>query len=306
MARAVELAALVGVDAVDDALGLAAMAGRFADGDLASILDHLAAGHASLDVVHRRRDPLRPARHRGMEGPRTMSATPPSPCDGADAVELAELLEFLNDWLHHRRRRRQLPALHLRAAHRSTSCAPTWPASRSSSAATATTSIDGRRVVKPPTPPPIPDELTAVLRRMRLPYMRAAAPDVLATARSQRWDPAEVLRVLLEEEAAGRDAATRRQRRKAAGFPAGKTFESWRPEDSSIPAPTQSALRTLEWVGPGREPGHRRTIGHRQEPLRRSPRPRRHRRRHARRLVQPRITHHRRRPRQGRRLDQPE
>ena len=104
-------------------------------------------------------------------------------------------------------------------------------------------------MVKPPTPPPIPDELTTVLRRMRLPYMRAAAPDVLATARSQRWDPAEVLRVLLEEEAAGRDAATRRQRRKAAGFPAGKTFESWREEDSSIPAPTQSALRTLEWIG---------------------------------------------------------
>ena len=51
MARAVELAALVGVDAVDDALGLAAMAGRFADGDLASILDHLAAGHSSLDLV---------------------------------------------------------------------------------------------------------------------------------------------------------------------------------------------------------------------------------------------------------------
>jgi transposase len=52
MARAVELAALVGVDAVDDALGLAAMAGRFDDGDLASILEHLAAGRTSLDVVH--------------------------------------------------------------------------------------------------------------------------------------------------------------------------------------------------------------------------------------------------------------
>jgi DNA replication protein DnaC len=104
-------------------------------------------------------------------------------------------------------------------------------------------------VVKPPAPPPLPNELTAVLRRMRLPYMRAAAPDVLATARSQRWDPAEVLRVLLEEEAAGRDNATRRQRRRAAGFPAGKTFESWREQDSSIPAPTESALRTLEWVG---------------------------------------------------------
>lgn len=102
--------------------------------------------------------------------------------------------------------------------------------------------------MKAPTPPPIPDELTAVLRRMRLPYVRAAAPEVLATARAQRWDPAEVLRVLLVEEIAGRDAATRRQRRKAAGFPAGKTFESWRGEDSSIPAPTLAALRTLEWV----------------------------------------------------------
>jgi DNA replication protein DnaC len=83
---------------------------------------------------------------------------------------------------------------------------------------------------------------------MRLPSVRAAAPEVLATARAQRWDPAEVLRVLLEEEIAGRDAATRRQRRKAAGFPAGKTFDSWRNDDSSIPAPTQAALRTLEWV----------------------------------------------------------
>src|SRR5215207_9058029 len=84
---------------------------------------------------------------------------------------------------------------------------------------------------------------------MRLRYVRAAAAEVLATARAQRWDPAEVLRVLLVEEAAGRDAATRRQRRKAAGFPTGKTFETWREPDSSIPAPTQSALRSLEWVG---------------------------------------------------------
>ena len=51
MAHAVELAALVGGDVVDGALGLAAMAGRFDDGDLASILDHLAAGRAGLDLV---------------------------------------------------------------------------------------------------------------------------------------------------------------------------------------------------------------------------------------------------------------
>jgi hypothetical protein len=51
MARAVELAAVVGVQAVDDALGLAAIAGRFADDDLASIVDHRSAAGASVDVV---------------------------------------------------------------------------------------------------------------------------------------------------------------------------------------------------------------------------------------------------------------
>lgn len=70
-----------------------------------------------------------------------------------------------------------------------------------------------------------------------------------ATARAQRWDPAEILRVLFVEEVAGRDGATRRNRRRAAGFPTGKTFDSWLPDRSSISAPTQNALRTLEWVG---------------------------------------------------------
>jgi DNA replication protein DnaC len=104
-------------------------------------------------------------------------------------------------------------------------------------------------VVNTPAPPPVPDELAAVLRRMRLPYVRAAAPEVLATARAQRWDPAEVLRVLLAEEAAGRDQATRRMRRRTAALPTGKTFDSWKSDVSSIPAPTQAALRTLEWIG---------------------------------------------------------
>ncbi|NUK01111.1 hypothetical protein [Streptomyces lunaelactis] len=43
MARAVELATVMGSDSVDLALGLAATAGRFADDDLLSILEHLAA-----------------------------------------------------------------------------------------------------------------------------------------------------------------------------------------------------------------------------------------------------------------------
>jgi DNA replication protein DnaC len=106
-----------------------------------------------------------------------------------------------------------------------------------------------RRPAATPTAPPLPAELDALLRRMRLPYLRAAAPDVLATAKAQRWDPAEVLRVLIAEEVIGRDAATRAMRRKTANFPSGKTFATWRPGESSIPAPTQQALSTLEWVG---------------------------------------------------------
>jgi hypothetical protein len=61
--------------------------------------------------------------------------------------------------------------------------------------------------------PPLPPDLDALLRCMRLPC----------------------LRVLLAEEVAGRDAVTRRMRRKTAGFPAGKTFSSWRPGESSSP-----------------------------------------------------------------------
>jgi hypothetical protein len=65
-----------------------------------------------------------------------------------------------------------------------------------------------------PTPPPLPAELEALLRRMHLPYMRRAAPEVLATAKAQRWDPAEVLKVLLGEEVAGRERSALATRRK--------------------------------------------------------------------------------------------
>ena len=112
-----------------------------------------------------------------------------------------------------------------------------------------TTTASSTASSKRPAAPALPDELQVVPRRMRLPYVRAAAPEVLATAKAQRWEPAEVLRVLLLEEIRGRDAATQRMRRKAAGFPTGKTFNTWREHDSSIETATQSALRTLEWIG---------------------------------------------------------
>jgi DNA replication protein DnaC len=102
-------------------------------------------------------------------------------------------------------------------------------------------------VTTPPSPP-LPEELERLLRRLRLPYVRHAAPEVIATATSQRWEPADILRVLLTEEAAGRDQATIATRRKSSGLPTGKTFDVWEQDASAIPKATQQALRTLEWI----------------------------------------------------------
>ena len=99
-----------------------------------------------------------------------------------------------------------------------------------------------------PAPPPLDDGLDQLLRRMRLPHMRRIAPDVIATAKAQRWDPAEVLRALLAQEVAGRDRSSLATRRARAAFPTGKTFDAWDEHLSSVPAPTQAALRTLEWI----------------------------------------------------------
>ena len=127
------------------------------------------------------------------------------------------------------------------------------PRSVAATLAAAKTNAAGRsRPAAPtvgiPSAPPLPPDLEALLRGLRLPHIRRHAPEVLATAKAQRWDPAEVLKALLVEEAAGRARSALATRRTAAAFPTGKTFDAWQPEISSIPAPTQQALRTLEWV----------------------------------------------------------
>jgi len=92
------------------------------------------------------------------------------------------------------------------------------------------------------------DQVVELLRVLRLPHMRTTAPELLATAKTQRCEPAEAIRALLAAEVAGRQASSIKSRRKAAGFPTGKTFDSWNNELSSIPEPTQRSLRTLEWI----------------------------------------------------------
>ena len=94
----------------------------------------------------------------------------------------------------------------------------------------------------------IDSDLDRVTRRLRLPYLRAVAPDVLTTAKAQRWAPVEIVKALLLAEETGRDNSTTATRRRKARLPTGKTFDTWDPKMSSIPTPTQDGLRTLEWV----------------------------------------------------------
>ena len=98
------------------------------------------------------------------------------------------------------------------------------------------------------TPPVLPPDLTAGLRRLKLAAMRQLAPELLLTAKTQRWAPEEVLRALVEAEVAARDASNERARLKAAGFPVLKTLEEFDLAASSIPAPTWAYLTSLEWI----------------------------------------------------------
>ena len=97
-------------------------------------------------------------------------------------------------------------------------------------------------------PPDLAADLAAGLRRLKLATMRQLAPELLLTAKTQRWTPEEVLRTLVEAEVAARDASNTAARLKAAGFPVVKTLEEFDLPASSIPAPTFAYLSSLEWI----------------------------------------------------------
>ena len=87
-------------------------------------------------------------------------------------------------------------------------------------------------------PPELPADLVAGLRRLKLSTSRQLAPELLLTAKTQRWTPEEILRTLIEAEVASRDASNERARLKAATFPVLKTVEEFDVAASSIPPPT--------------------------------------------------------------------
>ena len=102
-----------------------------------------------------------------------------------------------------------------------------------------------------PTPVLAPD-LAQGLRRLKLAAMRELAPELLITAKTQRWTPEELLRTLVEAEITARDASNARTRLKTAAFPVVKTLEEFDRTVSTVPPATLDYLTSLEWI-PARE-----------------------------------------------------
>ena len=95
---------------------------------------------------------------------------------------------------------------------------------------------------------PLAPDLEAALRRLKLAAVRRLAPEVLQTARTQRWPPDELLRTLLDAELASRDASNARARLRAAGFPVTKSLDEFQVSVSSVPRATFDYLASLEWI----------------------------------------------------------
>ena len=98
------------------------------------------------------------------------------------------------------------------------------------------------------TPPPLPADLNEGLKRLKMAAMRRLAPELLVTAKTQRWKPEEFLRTLVEAEIASRDASNARTRLRQAAFPVTKTLEEFDVAASSIPPATFDYLASLEWI----------------------------------------------------------
>ena len=91
-------------------------------------------------------------------------------------------------------------------------------------------------------------QLLEGLKRLKLRRMRQLAPQVCLTARTQRWRPEEVLRLLVEEECKARDESNRLARHRQAGFPVTKDLASFDLSATTLNRATFEYLASLEWI----------------------------------------------------------
>ena len=183
MAEAIDLAKLHGIGPVNEALERCASYGRFADGDLASILAHQQSATVIALPTRAPEDSSLQRSTRSLGGIRTMNAPNPTLAVETDALS--------GD---------------LRPCETLPRPIPYPPSTRSGGSGAG----DDRQAARPTT---VPDELDRVLRRLPMPYVRRAAPEVVATAVAQRWEHAEALRILPPRRP---PAATKRRSRCAA------------------------------------------------------------------------------------------
>ena len=95
-----------------------------------------------------------------------------------------------------------------------------------------------------PTAPPLPEDLEALLRRLRLPHIRRHAPTSSRPRKPNGGNRSRSSAPCSAKKPPDGNAQRWLPAAPPPGFPTGKTFEAWKPEVSSIPAPTQQALRT--------------------------------------------------------------
>jgi DNA replication protein DnaC len=72
--------------------------------------------------------------------------------------------------------------------------------------------------------------------------MRRLAPELMLTAKTQRWNPEEFLRTLIEAEITARDASNARTRMRLAAFPVIKTLDQFQ-----VGPPRSRPRRSTTW-----------------------------------------------------------
>ncbi len=114
--------------------------------------------------------------------------------------------------------------------------------------------------------PPLAADLNDGLKRLKMAAMRRLAPELLLTAKTQRWNPEELLRTLVEAEIAARDESNARTRLRSAAFPVAKSLDEFDLAAVLHPASNVRLPRQLRMDPSSGELLLDRASRHRQEP----------------------------------------
>ena len=114
--------------------------------------------------------------------------------------------------------------------------------------------------MRTPEPPPLTDDLESLCAGCACPTSAGALPEVIATARAQRWEPTEILKALLTEELTAGNARRWPPGARRPPSPRARPSTPGIPKPPRFPAPRSRAAHPR--VGEAtREPGGVRAVG---------------------------------------------